>query len=73
MMSIEGQFVEAYFGVTYRIKLELNNTKDKASLFVTSPGKHKVVQQFTVKAQNNDYALYYGKEEIKKMNEKGIF
>ncbi len=70
---MDGDFEDVYDGEKHYIKLTLNNNKDKADLLVTNRKGLKEIHPFNVKPKNDDYLLYYGKEEVKKMEEKGIF
>lgn len=70
--SFFGDFQEVNYKDKFHIHLELNGSKDKAILTVTTEGGFKESVQFTVKPYKDDYLLYYGRSEIEKMKSKGI-
>ncbi len=71
--DIDGDFEDVYSNKKYYFRLGLDNPRNTASLFITDKKGYEIVQKFTVKIDKGDYLLYYGKEEINKMKEKGIW
>jgi hypothetical protein len=69
---ISGKCINDYTGIIFDLRLILNYTRDRADLIVYDKNGFEAKQQLTVKSNNNDYLLYFGKSEIKILKEKGI-